>query len=275
MLDKLRFAQVFVNLANNAVKFTPPGGSVSICMEYFKEQDGIQNFSIAVKDTGIGIGREFQNIMYDSFVQEQRDGANDEVGTGLGLAIVKRLVDLMRGTITCDSTLGKGTVFHVAFSGRFIDRQNDLTPVRKKPLNLSALSGKHVLLAEDHPLNVQVAGKLLEKQGVIVQVANNGKVALEMFETSPSGHYDAILMDIRMPQLDGLAAARAIRALDRPDAKAVPIIAMTANAYDEDVEKSREAGMNAHLSKPIEPRLLYETLHQFVEKCESQVDAMS
>ena len=266
LVDKLRFAQIFVNLANNAVKFTPKGGSVSITLEFFKDQNDIQTFSIAVKDNGIGMSPEFQKRMYESFEQEQRDRSSDEVGTGLGLSIVKRLVDMMEGTITCDSEPGKGTTFHVAFSAHFVDHYPCKVSEQQAAVDLSLLSGKHVLLAEDHPLNIQVAVKLLEKHKVFVEVAKNGLLAVSMFDASPVGHFDAILMDIRMPGMDGLQAANAIRALKRPDAHTIPIIAMTANAYEEDVKKSTEAGMNAHLSKPIEPQLLYETLHHFVIK---------
>ena len=172
----------------------------------------------------------------------------------------------MDGTIVCDSAPAVGTTFHVAFSAPFVEHNPCKAPERQVAVDLSLLSGKRILLAEDHPLNVQVAVKLLEKRKVWVEVAKNGLLAVSLFDASPAGYFDAILMDIRMPEMDGLQAANAIRALKRPDARTVPIIAMTANAYEEDVKKSAEAGMNAHLSKPIEPQLLYETLHRFVIK---------
>ena len=266
MVDKLRFAQIFVNQANNAIKFTPKGGRVAITLEYFHDENGVQSFSIAVSDTGIGISEEFQGRMYESFEQEQRAQTGDELGTGLGLSIVKRLVDLMAGEITCVSAVGEGTTFHVTFSARFMKKQSAETRDQEAPADLSLLSGKRILLAEDHPLNVQVAVKLLQKQGCIVSVADNGEAAVRIFRDSPSDYYDAVLMDIRMPVMDGLAATRAIRSLSRRDAHTVPIIAMTANAYEEDAEKSRQAGMNAHLSKPIEPKVLFETLYRFLKE---------
>ena len=261
MVDKLRFTQIFVNLGNNALKFTPAGGKVSILLDYFEDRDDIQHFAISVADTGIGMSPAFQEKMYESFEQEKLSGTDDEVGTGLGLSIVRHLVELMHGTISCTSSPDSGTTFQVAFSARFKPVQVAVSPTQAA-VDLSVLAGKHILLAEDHPLNVQVAARLLERKGVIVQLAENGRLALEHFEHMPPGFFDAILMDIRMPVMDGLEATRALRALPRPDARSIPIIAMTANAYEEDIQKSRAAGMDAHLSKPVEPYLLYQTIIQ-------------
>ena len=263
MVDRLRFTQIFVNLANNAIKFTPRGGRVAVRLEYFRNEDGIQSFSIATEDTGIGMSPGFQEKMYESFEQENRTGTDHEIGTGLGLSIVKKLVDAMDGTISCESAPGRGTTFRVVFSA-LMGQVPGPTASQAGAADLSVLAGKRILLAEDHLLNVEVAVKLLNKQHMQVEVAPNGQIALDLFTQSSDGYYDAVLMDIRMPVMDGLDTARAIRALDRPDAAMVPIIAMTANAYEEDVEKSRNSGMNAHLAKPIVPGLLYETIARFL-----------
>ena len=264
MVDKLRFTQIFVNLANNAIKFTPKGGRVAIMLDYFKDHGDVQSFSISVVDNGMGMSKAFQTRMYERFEQEKRAQMDDEVGTGLGLAIVRRLVDAIGGNITCDSAPGKGTTFHITFSARF-KQQEETAIVSQQPEDLSILAGKCILLAEDHPLNVQVAIKLLEKYHVNVELAQNGNIALDMFAHSAIHHFDGILMDIRMPEMDGLKTTRAIRSLNRVDATTVPIIAMTANAYDDDVQKSKEAGMNGHIAKPIVPELLYKTIASFMK----------
>lgn len=261
VLDKLRLQQIFINLINNAIKFTPPGGTVRLIVEVDTASPGAINIRFTVRDNGIGMSEAFQKKMFLPFEQEAAANTTDESGTGLGLAIVQKLVHLMGGEITCRSELGKGTEFVVTL-------QAPVVPYRPAPpkqttaekTDSHCLRGKRILLAEDHPLNVLISTKLLEKMEITVEPAENGVSAVDRFKRSPAYYYDAILMDIRMPVMDGLEATREIRALMRADAKTVPIVAMTANAFAEDVAKSRDAGMNAHLSKPIEPEALYSIL---------------
>jgi CheY-like chemotaxis protein len=216
-----------------------------------------------VADNGIGMTEEFQREkLFQPFEQEYR-GSGQESGTGLGLSIVKNLVELMGGAIVCRSAPGRGTVFDVT-----LPTKSAAPPAApEKPAqraDTAHLAGKRVLLCEDHPLNREIAEKLLQAVGVTAEAAENGKIGLERFRASAPGFYDAVLMDIRMPVMDGLEASRAIRALNRPDAKSVPIIAMTANALDEDLQRSVDAGMNAHLAKPVNPDTLYRTLSALI-----------
>lgn len=210
-----------------------------------------------VRDNGIGMSREFLQRIYDPFVQEHSAFTDNVEGTGLGLPIVKSLVDAMGGTISVESEPGEGTEFAVELR----------LPVVKSPVEgdgghsaLDGLKGMRVLLVEDNALNTDVAKLILEKAGCVVATACNGKQAVDEFRASPAGCFDAVLMDVRMPVMDGLQATRAIRSLSRPDAASVPIVAVTADAFSEERKRTIEAGMNYHLSKPIEPQLLYETL---------------
>lgn len=173
------------------------------------------------------------------------------------MPIVKRLIDQIGGTIQVESELGKGTVVRITIS-HFIATPPE--PEQKESYDLDVLQGKHILICEDHPLNAKILVKLLERKELYAETAENGRIGVEMFQQSEEGHFAAVLMDIRMPEMDGLEAATAIRHLDRGDATEIPIIAVTANAFEEDVKLSEEAGMNAHLAKPVEPELLYETL---------------
>lgn len=264
LFDKLRLQQVFINLLNNAIKFTPAGGHVTLMIdvEPNPEDEQMCYAIFTVADDGIGMTETFQKSkLYKPFEQEHRL-ENAESGTGLGLSIVKELVTAMGGTISCRSMPGKGTTFTVRLGAKIATApaaSEDSGDVCGRDL-----SGKRVLLCEDHPLNREIAHRLLKSMGVLVESAENGWDGLELFRMSENGYYDAILMDIRMPVCDGLETTKKIRALNRVDAKTVPIIAMTANAFHEDVQLSKAAGMNAHLSKPIQPEKLYQTLAQLV-----------
>ncbi|MEG2176786.1 MAG: ATP-binding protein [Oscillibacter sp.] len=256
-VDKLRFNQIFFNLLSNAVKFTPVGGEVSVvCFEKILDERHCR-MRLSVTDNGCGIGPEFMPKAFDAFTQERTAATDDTPGTGLGLSIVKSLVELMGGTITLESTPGKGTCATVELTVLTV-LEEDVPPAIEGPL--PGLTGCHVLLAEDHPINATIACKLLERGGVTVDRVENGQQAVDRFAASAPGAYDAILLDIRMPVMDGLTAAKTIRALPRQDAGAIPILAMTANAFGDDVVKSREAGMNDHLAKPVEPQKLYQAL---------------
>jgi PAS domain S-box-containing protein len=258
-MDPVRLEQIFINLLTNAVKFTPEGGKVEFLTCNHDHRGNIISCDFIVRDNGIGISAEFQKRMFEPFEQEPGNAAAQVQGTGLGLAIVKSLVDLMHGSISAKSEVGRGTEFTVHLDMPIVEDAEAEAPKVQTDVQIS-LKGHRALLVEDHPLNTEIARRLLENEGVQVTCAGNGKEALETFEQAQPNTWDVILMDIRMPIMDGLQATRAIRALDREDAKTIPIIAMTANAFEEDVQASRNAGMNAHLAKPIEPQRLYETL---------------
>ena len=253
-MDVPRLKQIIMNLLSNALKFTPEGGRIELTVENMGAENGYMRNRITIRDTGCGMSQEFLSRIYEPFSQEQNRYSERYAGSGLGMPIVKRLVELMDGSISIKSELGEGTEitllldFEIAFGP-------EETPAAKP--KLECLSGMNVLLVEDHDINAIVAGRLLSKECVHYERAENGKQALDMFEASPIGYYEAILMDIRMPVMDGYEATRAIRGLKREDANTVPIIAMTANAFDEDIRASLNAGMNEHLGKPIEPNKLY------------------
>ena len=395
--DDMKLKQVLVNILSNAVKFTNSPGSVALSIEKTNDYDGRSTLRFSVKDTGIGISKEFLPKVFDSFAQEDGTRKNKYGSTGLGLAITKNIVELMNGTITVESEKGVGTEFVVVvtlnncenphteidkvstkdmhvlvvdddliaceharlvleesgirtdtctggnealemlevchakhepynlvlldwkmpdmdgvetakeirkrydnettviiltaynwdeimdealhigvdsflakplFASSVIDefmriaRRNSMSALNEK--RRADLKGRRILLAEDFIINAEIVKELMDLKGASVDHAENGKIAVEMFEKSEPGYYDAILMDVRMPEMDGLEATRAIRALQRPDAKTVPIVAMTANAFDEDVQRSLQAGMNAHLSKPVESEHLYKTLEELI-----------
>ncbi|MDD3409408.1 MAG: PAS domain-containing protein, partial [Eubacteriales bacterium] len=261
--DATRVQQVLVNLIGNAIKFTRREGRVRFSVNIVSETDACTRFRFVVADTGIGMSEAFMQKLFTPFTQEDGSNTSQYGGSGLGLAISKSLVEAMGGVIHAESFPGVGSTFSVELP---LDRLTCAAQPLEAPVppDLSVLEGRRVLMAEDHPLNVAVARKLLERKGLKVDVAENGQVAVEKINASQPGFYDAVLMDIRMPVMDGWCATRAIRALDRPDAKSLPIIAMTANALDEDRQRSREAGMNAHLAKPFEPALLYAELARWI-----------
>lgn len=263
--DKQRLSQIVVNLLSNAVKFTPKNGTVTFSVQKSMLSDTHITYIFTVKDTGIGMSREFQAKMYEPFIQEH----SGKEGTGLGLTIVQQLVTLMDGTIECISEKNAGTEFNIQLTFPLCESAatgktggGTAQPADKERI-AKALAGKRILLCEDHPLNQQIATRLLTRMGVTVEIANDGKQGTQAFEKSEENDFDAILMDIRMPEMDGLQATRYIRSLNRPDAKKIPIIAMTANAFVEDVEATSAAGMNEHLSKPIDPQKLYQTLAKY------------
>lgn len=221
---------------------------------------------IEIADDGIGISEEFQKVMFDIFTQEHRADNSRTNGNGLGLAIVKKLLTAMNGTISVRSKLGQGTTF-------IIDLLNDCVPAvavttdhQKTRKYFAILQGKHVLVCDDHPLNRKIVTALLTKQGMVVETAEDGQHALDSFSLVPLNYYDAVLMDLRMPVMDGLTATAKIRALPRADAATIPIIAMTANVFSEDIKKCLEVGMNDHLGKPIEPVVLYATLEKYLKE---------
>lgn len=266
MFDKLRLQQIFLNLLNNAIKFTPAGGHVCLKIDQLPVQGGRVTVIFTVEDDGIGMTETFQKeMLYKPFVQERRV-ENAESGTGLGLSIVKELVSAMGGTITCDSAVGRGTRFVVTLHTCLAEKEKPAPA----PAALPSLAGRCVLVCEDHPLNREILNKLLADMGIRTENAVNGRQGVELFCKAPQGHFDAVLMDIRMPEMDGLEAARTIRAMTRPDAATVPILALTANAFEEDRKAAEAAGMNAHLAKPIDRTVLYRTLADCIARSGKQ-----
>jgi signal transduction histidine kinase/CheY-like chemotaxis protein len=267
LIDPLRINQVFFNLLSNAVKFTPEGGAVTCRLRERLTPEGTLAVDGEVSDTGIGMSEQFQKVLFDPFTQEGRIDSSDSRGTGLGLSIVKKVLDLMGCTISVKSEIGKGTVF--SLRGEFdcvpAKESGDQERVSSGAGSLQELDGRHMLLCEDHPLNQEIAKAILEEENMVVTIADDGGQGVECFKSSAFGFYDAILMDIRMPVMDGYEATRRIRALDRPDAKTVPIIAMTADAFADDVKKCADVGMDGHIAKPIAPDVLFETLRKAVK----------
>lgn len=265
-VDKLRLQQIFVNLLNNAVKFTPEGGRVEFEIQNPRDIQGTSNIYFYVRDTGVGISPEFQKKMFQPFEQENSLAADMDGGTGLGLSIVKSLVELMGGHIECKSTQGRGTEFMVTIPMQIMNLiEKDERAHRKDPVGEVDLEGKRILVCEDHPINTEITKKILKKKGMLVETAADGALGVQMFTDSAEHYYDAVLMDIRMPVMDGIEATKVIRAMKRADAGTIPIIAMTANVFAEDIQKSAECGMNAHLAKPIDMEQLYLTLKKCLQ----------
>lgn len=258
--DALRITQVFINLLSNAVKYTPKGGQIVFECKQTELDENRSRFDYTVSDNGIGMSEEFQQRMFEPFSQESQDVSSNLNGTGLGLSIVKGIVESMGGTIKIDSAVGEGTSVHVSIEAPVTRRKRH----RSTGEITEELKGKRILLVEDNDINREIAVTVLQKKGMLVEEAVNGSEAVEKFSENEAGYYDAILMDIRMPVMNGLVATKKIRGLDREDAASIPIIAMTANAFGVDIAASLEAGMNEHLSKPIEPKVLYKTIAKYM-----------
>lgn len=260
-VDILRVKQILMNLLNNAWKFTPEGGHIALDINNISFSNDVALDRITVRDDGCGMSHNFIEHIFEPFAQERNRFADKVQGTGLGLPLTKIIVEAMGGVIDIKSKLGQGTIVTVEIPYRYRIGENDSPGTVEHPhIDETILSGKRVLLCEDHPLNSMIAQKLLERKDMIVDCAYDGREGLEKILSMPEFTYDVILMDIRMPVMNGLEATRRIRALDRKDAKSIPIIAMTANAFQEDRQASREAGMDEHLSKPIQLEQLYKTL---------------
>lgn len=262
-VDRLRFNQIFFNLLSNAAKFTPEGGTVWFTLERLEPKDGKIGLHFSVRDTGPGIKEEFLEKIFNPFVQEESGFKAVDGGTGLGLPIVKSLVQAMGGTISVISEPGKGAEFCVDL---YVDEANLEEKAPEQEHSYKCLKGARILVVEDNEINSEVARLILERAGCNVEIARDGFEAVKAFCDSSSSWFDAILMDVRMPTMDGLEATKAIRLLRRSDALSVPIIAMTADAFTEEQKRTIEAGMNSHLSKPINPALLYQSLAEYLEK---------
>ena len=256
--------RVMMNILSNAVKYNKENGQIYVsCVEIPSEQPEMTTMEFVCRDTGIGMAEEFQKHIFEPFAQEHTGSRAKFAGTGLGMAISKKLVEEMGGTITFESKKGVGTTFVIRVPFK-IDLDADKRE-ESKDVSEKSIKGMHVLLAEDNELNMEIAEFLLQNEGAEVTKAWNGQEIVELFRKSESGEFDVILMDIMMPIINGYEAAKRIRSLDREDAKKIPIIAMTANAFTEDRIRAKEAGMDEHVAKPIDVELLIKVIHKLVK----------
>jgi signal transduction histidine kinase/CheY-like chemotaxis protein len=261
--DPLRLEQILINVLANAVKFTPDGGQISLwVVQKDTAPAGYADFEFHIKDNGIGMSEEFQKHIFEQFARERTSTVSKIQGTGLGMAITKSLVDMMGGGITVKSEQGKGSEFTISLRFPIGEAKTGQTPPAAKA---SAFTGKKLLVVEDNELNLEIASTLLKEAGFEVDTAENGKIAVEKVEAASAGRYDLILMDIQMPEMDGYEATRRIRAL--PDARkaALPIVAMTANAFEDDRKNALHAGMNGHIAKPLDIQKLFQVLSELLK----------
>ena len=264
--DRLRLNRILLNILSNAIKFTPEGGKIRFAVtEMHSEQEGFANYEFRIQDNGIGMSPEFQKTIFEAFTRERTSTVSRIQGTGLGMAITKNIVDMMGGTIAVSSEPGKGSEFTVSLPCRIhVPDASASIPSPAENTNmmtdLPQFEGKRILLAEDNEMNQMIAVAILEKAGLSVEIAGDGLEAVEKMKVSPAGYYDVVFMDIQMPHMDGYEAARCIRTMEDPDKARIPIIAVTANAFEEDRKIALEAGMNAHLAKPYDIPAMMKTL---------------
>lgn len=257
--DSVRLMQVFNNLMSNAIKYTQEGGKIQFFAEECQTNSSVYaKFRFIVKDNGIGMSEEFQDKIFDSFTREENSVINKIQGTGLGMAISKNLIQAMGGTIEVKSEKGKGSCFEVIVDFKIAENKEVYQPeqIEDEKQDETILNGMCFLCAEDNELNAEILKELLDIEGAKCQICENGEKVVEAFEKSQPGEYDMILMDIQMPVMNGYEATKAIRNSKHPMAKTIPIIAMTANAFSEDIQQSFSAGMNAHVSKPVEMKVI-------------------
>jgi len=246
--DEQRLTQVITNLIGNAVKFTPENGSIKFIIKYLGEEDGVCTLQFSINDTGIGISREQQKNLFQSFHQAESNTSRKYGGTGLGLSISKNIVEMMEGRIWIESELGEGATFSFIVKIRHAEEKKQAES--KNNLTAAQFDGRYILLAEDMEINAEIIQALLEPTKLIVDVVRNGEEAVKMFQDAPD-KYSLIFMDVQMPQMDGYEATQKIRALDIPQAKTIPIVAMTANVFRDDIERCIAVGMNGHIGKPL------------------------
>lgn len=265
--DVTKVREIVLNIISNSVKYTPEGGSVTVQIKEIPwEKEGWTAYRILVEDTGIGMGAEYLPHIFEEFTRERTSTESKVVGAGLGLPIVKALIDLMGGTIQVESERGKGSKFEVILPFEIASEEevkDSYVKKEEKPYNRS--KEKRILLAEDNELNAEIAITILEENGFKVERAEDGCKCVELFSEKPTGYYSTILMDIQMPNMDGYTASRKIRGMEREDAKVIPIIALTANAFDEDRNKAFAAGMNGHIAKPIDVGRMVRTIGALVK----------
>ena len=263
--DGTKIREILSNLVSNALKYTPDGGTVTINVQELPgDKEGYVKIKTEVADTGIGMSKEYIPLMFDSFSRERNTTIGKVSGTGLGMSIVKRMIDMMGGTIEVESEPGKGSCFTVILQHRIADeiceeKKSNL----KQDVSGKILKGKRILLAEDNDLNAEITTTVLEKEGLLIDRVWDGVQCVDQIDQMPAGTYDLILMDIQMPNMDGYQATKRIRQFADKEKAGIPIIAMTANAFQEDVQASLDAGMNAHIAKPVDTQILKETIARY------------
>ena len=266
LADPNRLNQVLMNILSNAVKYTPTGGHIRLEVDELTHTEHYAKYRFVVQDDGIGMSEDFQKTLFDPFTREEKSGINKVQGTGLGMAITRSIVDLMGGSISVESASGKGTRFEVVLEFPIDTEADTAQKAQALPEEedaVSPLSGMKFLCAEDNALNAEILQMLLETRGASCTICSNGQEIVDAFASVRPGEYDMILMDVQMPVMDGLEATRRIRNGENPLGRTIPILAMTANAFLEDMQKSREAGMDEHLSKPVDISALEQTVKRF------------
>ena len=261
LTDSLKIREIYVNLMSNAIKYTNVGGTISFSLEEIEREEGLSDYKAIVQDTGIGISKEYLPHIFENFTREKTSSESGVIGTGLGMPIVKKLVDLMHGTISIESEEGKGTTVVVNLPHRYIEKE-EVDVVDDKEIDLT---GKHILLVEDNDLNAEIAQTLLEDKGLKVMRAKDGLEAVTIVKENAVDCFDCILMDIQMPRMNGFEACKVIRSLPNNRSQ-LPIIALTANAFEEDRKDCLDAGMSEHVSKPIEIQSLLQTIESVLKK---------
>lgn len=270
--NSLYLKQILMNTIDNALKYNRPHGSVFVQVTETSFRNGVASYRFVIEDTGIGIGDDFKKHIFEPFTQEHPDARTHYNGVGLGMSIVKQLVDQMKGNIEVDSQLGKGSVFQITLPMQ-VDGAWSTQPVDEDRNIQSNIAGMQVLLVEDNEINCEIVEFMLKEAGADVVTANDGKAAVEAFAASQPGTFGCVLMDLMMPVMSGYEATRVIRGLDRSDAKTVPIIALSANAFEEDVAMAKDAGMNEHLAKPVDIRKMFKVMSRF-RACQEKQTAL-
>lgn len=261
--DKMRISQILINIVSNAIKYTNPKGIITIkVIEEPSNDDTMASFKFSIKDTGIGMTDEFKKIIFEPFAREDRLSLSRIEGTGLGMSITKKIIDLMNGTIKVNSTLGVGSEFIVSLRLKIANDYK--TNIENEDNNNLKISGKRILLVDDLAINREIVMTFLEMVGAIVETAENGEIALEMLKMSNHNYYDLVLMDVMMPVMDGYQATKEIRKLEDKKISNIPIIAMTANAFEDDRQNAINAGMNDYISKPIKVETLYSVIKKYL-----------
>ena len=266
LADPNRLNQVLMNILSNAVKYTPTGGHIRLEVEELPRNEHYARYRFVVQDDGIGMSEAYQKTLFDPFTREERSGTNKVQGTGLGMAITKSIVDLMGGSIGVESATGKGTRFEVVLEFPIdaeADHAQQVQALPEEAEETSPLCGMKFLCAEDNAINAEILQMLLETKGASCTICPNGQEIVDAFANVKPGDYDMILMDVQMPVMDGLEATRRIRSGENPLGRIIPILAMTANAFLEDMQKSKEAGMDEHLSKPVDISALEQVVKRF------------